>query len=83
MRSTNRFRLIEQFQADGIRFMFGNPGTVEEGFLDAVSAYPDFQYIETLQEGVAVALPTDTHGPLTARPWSSCTAVSGWPTASV
>ena len=67
MRNTNRFRLIEQFQADGIRFMFGNPGTVEEGFLDAVSAYPDFQYIETLQEGVAVGA-ADGYARATHRP---------------
>jgi hypothetical protein len=34
--------------------MFGKPGTVEEGFLDAISAHPAFRYIATLQEGVSV-----------------------------
>ena len=34
--------------------MFGNPGTVEQGFLDALSSYPDMKYILTLQESVAV-----------------------------
>jgi benzoylformate decarboxylase len=51
-----REKLIEQFLADGINFMFGNPGTVEEGFLDAMSDFPDMKYIETLQEGVAVGI---------------------------
>ena len=34
--------------------MFGNPGTVEQGFLDALANYPDMKYILTLQESVAV-----------------------------
>jgi len=34
--------------------MFGNPGTVEQGFLDALSAVPDLKYILTLQESIAV-----------------------------
>ena len=51
---TGRFAIIEQLQADGIHFMFGNPGTVEQGFLDALWEYPDFKYILTLQETVAV-----------------------------
>jgi len=53
---TGRFAIIEQFVADGIHYMFGNPGTVEQGFLDALESYPDFHYILTLQETVAVAM---------------------------
>ena len=30
--------MIEQFLADDIKFMFGNPGTVEQGFLDSLEA---------------------------------------------
>ncbi len=67
MRNTNRFKLIEQLLADGIRYMFGNPGTVEEGFLDALSVYPEFQYIKTLQEGVAVGA-ADGYARATHRP---------------
>jgi len=51
---TYRFAIIEQLLADGIRYMFGNPGTVEQGFLDALWDYPDLKYILTLQETVAV-----------------------------
>jgi benzoylformate decarboxylase len=51
-----RFAIVEQLLADGIRYMFGNPGTSEEGFLDALSDYyPEFEYILALQETIAVA----------------------------
>jgi len=53
---TGRHGIIEQFLADGLDHMFGNPGTVEQGFLDALEDYPDFKYILTLQETIAVAM---------------------------
>jgi benzoylformate decarboxylase len=53
---TGRHALIEQLRADGVTYMFGNPGTVEQGFLDALSEYPDVEYILTLQETIAVAI---------------------------
>ncbi len=53
---TGRFAMIEQFMADGITYMFGNPGTVEQGFLDALSDYPDLEYILALQEAVVVGI---------------------------
>lgn len=49
-------KLIQQFLADNIKYMFGNPGTVEEGFLDVMSGYPELQYITCLHETVAVAM---------------------------
>lgn len=64
---TGRFALIEQFLADGIPYMFGNPGTVEQGFLDSLEAYPDFRYILTLQETIAVAI-GDGYARATKRP---------------
>jgi benzoylformate decarboxylase len=48
--------IIEQFLADGITHMFGNPGTVEQGFLDALEDFPEFHYILTLQETVAAGI---------------------------
>src|SRR5881392_177731 len=56
MTRTGRFAIIEQLLADGITHMFGNPGTVEQGFLDSLGDFPDFQYILTLHEGVAVGI---------------------------
>ncbi len=64
---TGRFAIIEQFLADGMDHMFGNPGTVEQGFLDALDAYPEMKYILTLQETVAV-LTADGYARATQRP---------------
>jgi benzoylformate decarboxylase len=64
---TGRFAIIEQFLADGIHYMFGNPGTVEQGFLDALEDYPDFHYILTLQETIAVAI-ADGYARSTKKP---------------
>lgn len=46
--------ILRQFVADGLTYMFGNPGTVEQGFLDALERVPDLKYILTLQESIAV-----------------------------
>ncbi|MFN8621802.1 MAG: thiamine pyrophosphate-binding protein [Chloroflexota bacterium] len=54
MARTGRFAIIEQFLADGLDHMFGNPGTVEQGFLDALGEFPEMKYVLTLQESVAV-----------------------------
>lgn len=64
---TGRFAIIEQFLTDGLDYMFGNPGTVEQGFLDALNAYPDLKYILTLQETVAVAI-ADGYARATKKP---------------
>ena len=53
---TGRFAIVEQLLADGITYMFGNPGTVEQGFLDALGEFPDMRYITTLQETIAVGI---------------------------
>jgi benzoylformate decarboxylase len=53
---TGRFAIIEQFLTDGMDYMFGNPGTVEQGFLDALSEYPRMKYILTMQESVALLM---------------------------
>ncbi|HUR32383.1 MAG TPA: thiamine pyrophosphate-binding protein [Vicinamibacterales bacterium] len=64
---SGHFAIIEQFLADGITHMFGNPGTVEQGFLDALRAYPQMKYILTLQESVAV-LVADGYARATQKP---------------
>ena len=46
--------IVKQFLANGIDHMFGNPGTVEQGFLDTLSDIPEMKYILTLQESIAV-----------------------------
>lgn len=54
--AAGKFKLIEQFRADGLDLMFGNPGTVEQGFLDAADQAPEFHYILSLQETVAAGI---------------------------
>jgi benzoylformate decarboxylase len=48
--------IFEQFAADGMTHMFGNPGTVEQGLLDVIDERSDFEYVLTLQESVAVGI---------------------------
>ena len=55
-KKTGRHLIIEQFLSDGITYMFGNPGTVEQGFLDALKEYPEMEYILTLQESIALMM---------------------------
>ncbi len=64
---TGRFAILEQFLADGMNIMFGNPGTVEQGFLDALANYPQMKYVLTLQESVAV-LAADGYARATKKP---------------
>eukprot|EP01034_Spumella_vulgaris_P009606 gene9606-12177_t len=47
--------------------MFGNPGTVEQGFLDALAEYPEMKYILTLQETIAV-MAADGYARATQKP---------------
>jgi benzoylformate decarboxylase len=64
---TGRQALIEQFLADGMTYMFGNPGTVEQGFLDALGDYPGLRYILALQESIAVGI-ADGYARASKRP---------------
>ena len=67
MEKTGNEKLIEQLLADGCSYMFGNPGTVEQGFLDAMGAYQSFDYITCLQESIAVAM-ADGYARKTGKP---------------
>ena len=64
---TGRFAILEQLRADGLTHIFGNPGTVEQGFLDAMWEYPDLQYVLTLHETVAVMM-ADGYARASQRP---------------
>lgn len=67
MKRTGRYAILEQFLVDGIHYMFGNPGTVEQGFLHALHHYPELKYILTLQETIAV-MAADGYARATQRP---------------
>ena len=62
-----RVAMLEQFQADGITCMFGNPGTVEQGFLDELRGFPDLAYVLALQEASVVGM-ADGYARATRRP---------------
>ena len=47
---------LRALQAEGVRHIFGNPGTSEGPMIGILHEYPDLEYLMVLQEGVAVGL---------------------------
>ena len=66
-RLAGRYLMIEQLLADGTKYIFGNPGTTEQGFMDAIQDYPQLEYILSLHEGVATGV-ADGYARATGRP---------------
>jgi benzoylformate decarboxylase len=50
-----RQAIMEIFRAEGVDYIFGNPGTTELGFMDMLQDYPQLQYIVCLQESIALS----------------------------
>ncbi len=53
---TGKQILMETFRAEGVRRVFGNPGTTELPLLDALLDNPDIEYVLALHEAVAVTM---------------------------
>ena len=53
---TGKQALLEMLKAEGVEFIFGNPGTSEGPIIDLLGDYPEFRYILALQESVAVGM---------------------------
>jgi len=51
-----RYAMLEQLVAEGVRYVFGNPGTTEQAFMDALQDFPQIEYILALHEGVATGI---------------------------
>ena len=51
-----RFAVVEALRAEGVRYVFGNPGTTESPLMDALDRAPDLKYILAAQEGVAMGM---------------------------
>lgn len=51
-----RYAMMEQLVAEGAKHIFGNPGTTEQGFMDALQDYPQIEYILALHESGAVGM---------------------------
>ncbi|MFZ1861999.1 MAG: thiamine pyrophosphate-binding protein, partial [Candidatus Competibacter sp.] len=64
---TGHRKLLEQLEADGVRYLFGNPGSSEEGLLDEISRFPAIDYILGLQEAAIVGI-ADGYAQATQKP---------------
>ncbi len=53
---TGKQALLEMLKAEGVEYIFGNPGTSEGPIIDLLGDYPELRYILTLQESVAVGM---------------------------
>ena len=53
---TGKQALLEMLKAEGVDHIFGNPGTSEGPIIDLLGDYPEFRYILTLQESVAMGM---------------------------
>jgi len=53
---TGKRALLEMLKAEGVEYIFGNPGTSEGPIIDLLGDYPQFKYILALQESVAVGM---------------------------
>ena len=53
--------------AEGVRCIFGNPGSTETPFLDALMRYPDLEYVLGLHESAVVAM-ADGYARATGQP---------------
>jgi benzoylformate decarboxylase len=51
-----RQAFLEILRAAGVEYIIGNPGTTELPLMDVLPDHPEFKYILTLQEGVAMAM---------------------------
>ena len=67
VRMTGKRALMEVLRAEGVRYIFGNPGTSEAPIMDALEEYPDIEYMLTTQEGVAMGM-ADGYAIATGRP---------------
>ena len=48
--------LLEMLKAEGVQYIFGNPGTSEGPIIDMLGDFPEFRYVLALQESVAVGM---------------------------
>ncbi len=64
---TGKRALMEMLRAEGVKYIFGNPGTSESAILDALEDYPDIEYVLTTQEGAAMGM-ADAYARSTGEP---------------
>ena len=62
-----KYILLEALKKQDIKYIFGNPGTTETAIMDALESYPEFEYILTVQESVAMGM-ADAYARATKKP---------------
>ena len=66
-RMAGKQALMEMLRAEGVDYIFGNPGTSESPIMSALESYPDLRYVLSTQEGVAMGM-ADGYAAATGRP---------------
>ena len=66
-RMLGKHALAQMLVAEGVEYIFGNPGTSETPFLDGLQDFPQLQYVQALQEGTAVGM-ADGYARATGKP---------------
>ena len=64
---TGKHALARMLIAEGVEYIFGNPGTSETPLMDALQDLPQLKYVQALQEGTAVGM-ADGYARATGRP---------------
>ena len=62
-----KYILLEALKKQDVKYIFGNPGTTETAIMDALESYPEFEYILTVQESVAMGM-ADAYARATKKP---------------
>ncbi len=65
-RMTGAQALIEMLKAEGVEYVFGNPGTAESAIIDVLEDTPELQYILSVQEGTAMGM-ADAYARITGK----------------
>ena len=55
-RMTGKRAMMEMLKAEGVEYIFGNPGTSESAIMDELEAHPELDYKLVLQDGVAMGM---------------------------
>jgi len=59
--------VMEQLLAEGVKYVFGNPGSTELAFMDGLQDYPQLEYVLGLHETVPLAM-AEGYGRATHKP---------------
>jgi benzoylformate decarboxylase len=53
---TGTYAFLEMLRAEGVKYIFGNPGTSEAAIMAALKDFPEIEYVLVVQEGLAVGM---------------------------